>query len=249
MLNHPTLEKLNELRLTGMAKALREQMETGEIGSLSFEERLGFMVDREMTERDNRRLGLRLKNAKLRERACMEDIDYRHHRGLDKSLMTRLSSCQWIRERLNALIEGPTGAGKTWIACALAHKALLEGYTAVYYRLQRLLDDLAVARVDGRYGRIMRTLAKTDILVLDDLGLMPLSAENRRDLLEIMEDRHGLRSTIVTSQLPVSKWHDAIGDPTLADAVLDRLVHNAYKIVLKGESMRKTRSKLTKTES
>ena len=249
MLNHPTLDKLAELRLTGMAKALREQMETRDIGSLSFEERLGLMVDREMTERDNSRLTLRLKKAKLRERACMEDIDYRYHRGLDKSLMTKLSSCQWIRESLNVLIEGPTGAGKTWIACALAHKALLEGSAAVYFRLQRLLDDLAVARADGRYGRIMRTLAKTGVIILDDLGLTPLSADNRRDLLEIMEDRHGLRSTIVTSQLPVSKWHDAIGDPTLADAILDRLVHNAYKIVLKGESMRKTKSRLTKTES
>jgi len=249
MLNHPTLEKLTELRLTGMAKALREQMETRDIGSLSFEERLGLMVDREMTERDNRRLTLRLKKARLRERACMEDIDYRHHRGLDKSVMTKLSSCRWITERLNVLVEGPTGAGKTWIACALAHKALLEGHTAVYFRIQRLLDDLSVARADGRYGRIMKTLAKTDVIILDDLGLTPLSAGNRRDLLEIMEDRHGLRSTIVTSQLPVSKWHDAIADPTLADAILDRLVHNAYKIVLKGESMRKTRSKLTKTES
>jgi len=249
MLNHPTLEKLTELRLAGMARALREQMETRDIGSLSFEERLGLMVDREMTERDNRRLTLRLKKARLRERACMEDVDYRHHRGLDKSIMTKLASCQWIRERLNVIVEGPTGAGKTWIACALAHKALLEGHTAVYHRLQRLLDDLSVARADGRYGRIMRTLAKTDVIILDDLGLTPLSADNRRDLLEIMEDRHGLRSTIVTSQLPVNKWHDAMGDPTLADAILDRLVHNAYKIVLKGESMRKTRSRVTKTES
>jgi len=247
MLNHPTLEKLHELRLTGMAKALGEQMGTADIGSLSFEERLGLMVDREMTERENRRLGIRLKNARLRERACLEDIDYRHHRGLDKSLMTKLATCHWIGEHLNILIEGPTGAGKTWIACALAHKALLDGHTAAYFRLPRLLDELSVARADGRYGRIMKALARADVIILDDLGLAPLTTEGRRELLEIMEDRHGLRSTIVTSQLPVSKWHETMGDPTIADAILDRLVHNAYKVSMKGESMRKTRSKLTKT--
>jgi len=246
MLNHPTLDKLNALRLIGMVKALKEQEQTDDINSLSFHERIGLMIDREMVERENRKLALRLKKAKLRERACFEDIDYRHRRGLDKSVMTALSFCKWIRGHHTVLIEGPTGAGKTYIACALAHKACLEGYTAIYARLPRLLDEIAVAKGDGRYGKLMKAFAKTDVIILDDLGLTPLTAENRRDLLEIMEERNGLRSTIVTSQLPVSKWHDAIGDPTLADAILDRLVHNAYKIILKGESMRKTRSRLTK---
>ncbi len=246
MLNNPTIDKLNTLKLIGMANALKDQEQVDEIASLSFHERLGLMIDREMLERENRRLAIRLKRAKLRERACFEDVDYRHARGLDKSMMMALSSCKWIRDHHSVLIEGATGVGKTYIACALAHKACLEGYTTIYARLPRLLGEITVARADGRYGKVMKAFAKTDLIVLDDLGLMPLTAENRRDLLEIVEDRNGLRSTIVTSQLPVSKWYDAIGDPTLADAILDRLVHNAYKIILKGESMRKTRSKLTK---
>lgn len=246
MLQNPTLDKLTTLKLTGMFKALQEQDETDDIDSLGFNERLGLMIDREMVERENRRLSLRLKKAKLRERASFEDIDYRHRKGLDKSMMLSLSSCKWIRGHHTVLIEGPTGAGKTYIACALAHKACLEGYTATYARLPRLLDEIAIAKGDGRYGKVMKALARTDLIILDDLGLTPLTSENRRDLLEIVEERNGLRSTIVTSQLPVSKWHDAIGDPTLADAILDRIVHNAYKIILKGESMRKTRSKLTK---
>jgi len=246
MLNNPTIDKLKTLRLIGMAKALKEQEEADEINTLSFHERLGLMIDREMLERENRRLAIRLRRAKLRERACFEDIDYRHARGLDKTMMMAFSSCKWIRGHHSILIEGATGTGKTYIACALAHKACLEGYTVIYKRLPRLLDEIAVSKGDGRYGKLMKAFAKTDLIVLDDLGLMPLTSENRRDLLEIVEDRNGLRSTIVTSQLPVSAWYDAIGDPTLADAILDRLVHNAYKIILKGESMRKTRSKLTK---
>lgn len=245
MLNNPTIDKLETLRLIGMANALKDQEQTEEITSLSFHERLGLMIDRETLERENRRLAIRLKRAKLRERACFEDVDYRHARGLDKSMMMALSSLKWIKDHHSILIEGATGVGKTYIACALAHKACLEGYTATYTRLPRLLGEISVARADGRYGKVMKAFAKTDLIILDDLGLTPLTAENRRDLLEIVEDRNGLRSTIVTSQLPVSKWYDAIGDPTLADAILDRLVHNAYKITLKGESMRKTRSKLT----
>ncbi len=246
MLNHPTLEKLNALKLTGMAKALKEQMEMPDIGELSFEERLGIMVDREITERDNRKLTLRLRKAKFRERACMEDIDYKPRRGLDKSLMLSLASCQWIRDHNNCLVVGPTGIGKTYVACALGHKACMEGYSALYFRLPKLLDDLEIARKDGRRGKLMKAFAKTNVIVLDDLGLDPMTAGNRRDLLELLEDRYGLRSTIVTSQLPVSKWHDAIGDPTLADAILDRVVHNAHKITMKGESMRKMKRNLTK---
>lgn len=245
MLNHPTLEMLNALKLTGMAKALSEQMDMPDISELSFEERLGLMVDREVADRDNRKLALRLKKAKFRETACMENIDYRAKRGLDKSMMLSLTSCQWVREHNNCLLVGPTGIGKTYIACAMGHKACMEGYTALYFRLPKLLDELEVAGKDGRYGKLAKAIGKADLVILDDLGLDPMTAEHRRCMFEIIEDRYGLRSTIVTSQLPVSNWHESIGDPTLADAILDRVVHNAYKVVMNGESMRKKRSKLT----
>ena len=239
MLTHPTLDKLQALRLTGMLKALSEQRQMPDIHELSFEERLGLLVDREMTERSDRRLTTRLRQAKFRLQAQIEDIDYRHSRGLDKSLIMRLATCQWITERHNVLITGPTGIGKTWLACALGHKACREGYAVLYLRLPRLLQDLPLARGDGRYPKLMASLAKTDLLVLDDWGLAVLSDENRRDVLELLEDRHGRRATLVNSQLPVEHWHAALGDPTLADAILDRLVHNAYKLTLKGDSMRK----------
>jgi DNA replication protein DnaC len=239
MLTHPTSEKLHSLRLLGMVKALDEQRRMPEIQDLSFEERLGLLVDREVTERDNRRLSSRLRKAKLRLEAAVEDIAYRPARGLDKSLMLALSSCRWIDEHLNILITGKTGVGKSYIACALAQKACREGHSALYFRLPRLLQELALARADGRYGKLLATLAKTDVVVLDDFGLGPLTDEQRRDLLEMFDDRHGNRSTIVTSQLPVKNWHEALGDPTLADAILDRLVHNAHRIPLEGESMRK----------
>ena len=239
MLTHPTLDKLQALKLTGMAQALSEQMTLPDITALSFEERLGLLVDREMTERDNRRLTTRLQRAKLRQSACIEDLDYRHPRGLDKSVMTRLALCQWVRDRHNVLLTGPTGIGKTWIACALGHHACRQGFTTLYLRLPRFLQELPIAKGDGRYVKLMTTLSKTDLLLLDDFGLATLSHEHRHDLLELIEDRHERRATIVTSQLPVDHWHEAIGDPTLADAILDRLVHNAYKITLKGDSMRK----------
>ena len=245
MLNHPTLDKLQDLRFTGMVKALTEQMALPDIDELSFEERLGLLVDREMTEREDRRLTTRLRQAKLKQNACIEDIDFKQPRGLDKSLILDLAQCQWIKKHLNLLITGPTGVGKTWVACALAQKACREGFTSLYLRLPRLLQELPIAKGDGTYTRLMNRLAKVDVLILDDWGLSKLIAEQRRDLLEILEDRHDTRSTIVTSQLPLDQWHHIIGDPTLADAILDRLVHNAYKINLKGESMRKNKSKLT----
>ena len=247
MLTHPTLDKLQALKFTGMATALAEQIAMPDIDEMAFEERLGLLVDREATERENRRLTSRLRRAKLKHNAALEDIDYRHPRGLDKSLIQSLAACQWVKEHLNILLTGPTGVGKTWLACALTQKACREGYTALYLRLPRLLQDMAIAKGDGRYPKLLVTLAKTDVLILDDWGLAKLTAEHRRDLLEILEDRHGARSTLATSQLPIEKWHDTIGDPTMADAILDRLVHNAYKINLKGGSMRKRKVNLTRT--
>ncbi|MFB1505791.1 IS21-like element helper ATPase IstB [Thiocapsa sp. C2-2m] len=245
MLLHPTLETLAQLRLDGMLKALQEQVDMPQIQTLSFEERLGLLLDRELTTRENRRLKTRLKQAKLREPAAIEDLDYRTHRGLDKALMSRLATGQWIGEHLNVILTGPTGVGKTWIACALANKACRDGFTVRYLRLPRLLQDLAMARAEGRYTKLLADLARTDLLVLDDWGLAPLNDEQRRDLLEILDDRFKRCATLVTSQLPVTLWHDYLGDPTLADAILDRLVHCAYKINLTGDSMRKHASGLT----
>lgn len=230
-----------------MAAALAEQRAMPDIEELAFEERLGLLIDREVTERENRRLSSCLRRAKLKHNAALEDIDYRHPRGLDKSLIQSLAACQWVSEHLNILITGPTGVGKTWLACALAQKACREGHTALYLRLPRLLQEMAIAKGDGRYSKLLATLAKTEVLILDDWGLAQLAPEHRRDLLEILEDRHGTRSTLATSQLPIDQWHGLIGDPTLADAILDRLVHNAYKINLKGSSMRKHQAKLTRT--
>ena len=247
MLHHPTLEKLQTLRLMGMYKALVEQMNMPEIETLGFEERLGLLTDRELTERQDRRLQTRLRQAKLKHNACIEDLDYRAPRGLDKALMLQLATCRWVHEGLNLIINGATGVGKTWIACALAQKACREGYTALYLRLPRLFEDLALAHGDGRFTKLMAGFAKTDLIILDDWGLAKFTAEQRRDLLELLDDRHGNRSTLVTSQVPVDHWHEVIGDPTLGDAILDRLVHNAYRINLKGESMRKRHAKLTPT--
>ena len=241
MLTHPTVDKLQQLRCAGMAKAFAEQLDSSEVDALSFEERLGLLVDREVTERHSRQLTNRLRRARLKHDACIEDVDFRHRRGLDKPLVLSLADGRWVRDHLNVLICGPTGVGKSWIACALAHSACRHGHSALYLRSSRLFSSLALARADGRYPKLLDSLAKTQVLVLDDWGLSPLSPEHRHDLLEVLEDRHGVRSTIVTSQLPVEKWHDVIGDPTFADAILDRLVHNAYRLELKGDSMRKRR--------
>ena len=239
MLNHPTLEKLAALKLGGMLKALEEQRQMSEATALSFEERLGLLVDREWIERENRRLSGRLAKARLRQAAALEDVDWRTPRGLDKSVVLALGSCQWIAQHQNCLITGPTGVGKSWLACALGHKACREGYRVLYLRLPRLWRELAVARGDGRYLKLLAGLARMDLIILDDLGTEALGEAERHDLLEILEDRYERRSTLVTSQLPVGHWHQTIGDPTLADAILDRLVHNAHKLALKGESMRK----------
>jgi len=239
MLTQVTIDKLRELKLFGMVKGLEEQMQLPDIHELDFSERLGLLTDREMTDRQNRRAKTRLRAAKLRQPACLEDVDYRQPRGLDKSLLVSLASCQWITSHRNIFITGPTGVGKTYLACALAQKACREGYTVLYRRLPRLLMEIALAKGDGSYHKLMDKLARTALLVIDDWGLAELTGEQKRDLLEIIEDRQGLQATIITSQLPLENWHDFIADGTLADAILDRLVHNAYKIKMKGESMRK----------
>lgn len=244
-MNNHTIEKLHQMRLHTMAAAFKEELERPNNSDLAFEDRIALMVEREWLFRENRRLGTRLKAAKLRHQAVLEDIDFRHPRGLEKSLLLSLASCQWIKNHHNVIITGPTGIGKSYVAQALAEKACRERCTAKYYRASRLLQELAMARGDGSYAALLQKIAKTDLLVIDDWGLAPLDALERRDLLEIMEDRHGLRSTLITSQFPVAAWHDLIGEPTFADAILDRIVHNAHKITLDGESMRKTKSTLT----
>lgn len=244
MLTHPTLDRLEQLRLVGMARALREQMNTPQMDGLDFLERLGLLVEREWTDKENRRLESRLRRASLREQATMEDLDYRGGRGLDRPLMNQLSSCDWIRRHHNVVITGPTGVGKSYLACALAHKACLYGYGARYHRLPRLLEDVAIARGDGRYLKLLKTLSKVDVMVIDDWGLTRLTEVQQRDLLELLDDRYGARSTIATSQLPVASWHEAMANPTLADAVMDRLVHNAYRIELRGDSMRRKQTDL-----
>jgi len=245
MMHHPTLDKLQKLKLTGMLSALQEQESVPDIRTLPFEERLGLMVDREMTERENRRMQTRLRMAKLKQNSAMENIDFKTARGLDRSVIMKLADCEWVKEHMNVLITGATGLGKTYLACALANKACREGYSSYYIRLTRLFQELDIGRADGRYAKMMRQFAKADVLIMDEWGLSSLTDQHRRDLLEILDDRYKLRATIIASQLPVSNWHEAIGDPTLADAILDRIVHNAYKINLSGKTMRKEMEKLT----
>jgi DNA replication protein DnaC len=245
MLRSPTVEKLQALRLHGLVAAWEEQDRHPQYAELPFAERLGLLVDAEWTGRESRRQAQRLKAARLKCAACVEDIDYRHPRGLDKAVLRSLATCQWIAGHQNVICVGPTGTGKTFLACALATQACRQGYTARYYRAPRLFQELALARGDGSYPKLLAQLARTALLVVDDWGLAPLTDGERRDFLEVVDDRHGTRSTLLAGQLPINHWHECIGDPTLADAICDRLVHNAHQLILKGGSMRKTRANLT----
>ena len=246
MLMQQTLDKLHCLRLTGMAQALKQQLEQPATHELCFEERLALLVDHELLARDNRRLTRLLKAARLRlSGACVEDIDYRHPRGLKRPQIAALAAGEWLRAGHNLCLTGPTGTGKTYLACALGNQACRLGFSVRYFRLPRLLEQLAIAHGDGSYPRLMAQLAKADLLLLDDWGIQPLGAGQRNDLMELIEDRHGLKSTLIASQLPVEHWHDYLGEPTLADAILDRLLHNAHRLPLAGESMRKSSPNLT----
>ena len=242
MLTHPTLDQLNQLGLHGMATAFGDIMTDAEVTGLTHAEWLALLLERESSYRHDRRLAARLRYAKLRHNAAVEDVDYRASRGLDRSLFQKLSAGGWIDAHDNLILCGPTGVGKSWLASALGHRACRDNRSVLYQRVPKLFTDLALARADGRHRRLLRNLTSPQVLILDDWGLEPLDAAARHDLLEILEDRYGRRSTIVTSQVPVEHWHQLIGDPTYADAILDRLVHNATRIDLTGESLRRKRS-------
>lgn len=249
MLYQQTIESLHKLKLSGMINALKEQQQNRQFKEMSFEDRFGMLVDKELNEQENRRLDIRLRQAKLRQTAAIEDVDFRTARGLDKSLILELATCDWLREHQNVLIIGPTGIGKSFLACALAHKACREGFTVQYYRTSRLFSELAVSRADGRYLRLLKSLARVDLIILDDWGLEILNKDQRGDMLEIFEDRHSRKSLVITSQIPFENWHSLIGEPTHADAILDRVAHNAHIINLEGGTMRKKTSKNHKNVS
>src|SRR5437879_611769 len=243
VLTHPMLDQLGQLGLLGMAQAFAELEASDQADALTHADWLGLLLDRELTHRRDKRLAARLRFARLRQQASVEDVDYRAARGLDRALFQKLTNGEWIDTHDNLILCGPTGVGKSWLACALGHKACRDNRSVLYQRVPKLFAELALARGDGRYARILRGLTGVQLLVLDDWGLEPLDAGARRDLYEILEERYGRRSTILTSQIPVDKWHAFIGDPTYADAILDRLVHNAHRIDLAGESLRRRRSR------
>lgn len=247
MLTHPTFDQLRSLGLEGMLRACNELQASSDNGDLSHLEWLGLLLDRESSHRRDRRLAMRLRYAKLRYQACIEDVDYRAPRGLDRTFLLKLTQTSWIDAHDNLIVTGPAGVGKSWISCAMGHQACRDNYSVLYQRVPKLFTDLALARGDGRYARILRTLGGVQLLIIDDFGLSPVNADARHDLLEILEQRYARRSTIITSQFPIDKWHGLIGDPTYADAILDRIVHNAHRIVLTGESLRKKRKSSEKT--
>ena len=243
MLNNETKRKLYALKLNGMASAFENQLQSTSVGHLSFEERFGLLVDFEMTDRENRRLKRLLSSANLRETACLEDIDYRASRELDRALIASLGQCEWVRRGLNLIITGPTGSGKTWLGCAFSNQACRLGLSVQFHRVPLLLEDFILSHADGSFRKRLAQLSKVDVLFLDDLGIAALTPVGRSDLLEIIEQRCGKKSTVITSQLPVDKWHDYLsgGNPTVADAIMDRAVNGAHRISLKGESMRHLR--------
>lgn len=244
MLTQPTLDKLNAMKLSAMAQAFADQMQSPDMAALTFEERFGLIIDFQMTAQENRRMQSRLKNARLRLSATIEDLEFTQGRGLDRATVMSLAQNQWVNRRHNILVTGPTGAGKTYLACAFGQKACRDGHSVLYHRAPRLLQDIMISRHDGRYSKVMGPLSKADVLVLDDFLISPMTQEEQKEFLEIVEERHDRKATVITSQLPLKAWYDAMQDPTLADAILDRLVHNAYKIELTGESMRRKKSRL-----
>jgi DNA replication protein DnaC len=248
MLVEQTMEKLVAMKLRGMAEALRRWLEKPKEKQLAPLDLIGLLADAEWEEREQKRLTARLRNARFRQEASVEDIDYQHPRGMAKAVMLDLAACRWVTAHQNVVFTGHTGVGKSYLACALGQKACRDGHTVVYRRTSRLLDELAQARADGSHFNLLRRLAKTEVLILDDFGLEVLNAAQRKDLLEVLEDRYGVSSTIVTSQLEPKDWHSVIGDETIADAVCDRLVHNAHRVKLAGESIRKVKGDLTKNQ-